>query len=182
MKLANVSRIALIYASHIEWHGCSRRRNVDIINWKRTYFVLVEFNRAGLGLALGLWLLSVLVLSGGVAPLARGDGGNRARLGPRGDRRRRRRRGRRYRDVGQRAQAGCGWAQGHRARRRRQWQEGCRRAICRLTRLLKRENEKSPGSFLNFHNEIRDIDCYQCNCWQLSNYALENYRRNQSLD
>lgn len=150
----------------------SSRRNVDTINWKRTYFILVEFNRAGLGLALGLRLLSVLVLSGGVAPLARGDGGggNRARLGPRGDRRRRRRRGRRYRDVGQRAQTGRGWAQGHRARRRRQWQQGCRRAIRRLTR-LKRGTERSFGSFLNFHNKIRIIDYYR-NWWQLK-YALE---------
>lgn len=83
----------------------------------------MELDRAGLGLALGLRLLSVLVLPGCVAPLARGDGGGRyrARLGPRGDRRRWRRRGRRYRDVRQGTQAGRRRAQGHRARRRRQW-------------------------------------------------------------
>lgn len=112
---------ALLRASHTEWHSCSRRRNVDTINWKRTYFILVELDRAGLGLALGLRLLSVLVLPGGVAPLARGGCGYRARLRPRGDRRRRWCRRWCYRDVGQGAQTGCRWAQGHRARRRRQW-------------------------------------------------------------
>lgn len=56
--------------------------NVDTINRKGTYFVLVELDRTGLRLALGLRFLSVLVLPGSVAPLARGSGrgGYRARL------------------------------------------------------------------------------------------------------
>lgn len=95
----------------------------------------MKLDRTCLRLTLGLGLLPVLILAGRVAPLTRGGGGYGARLRPGGDGGRRWCRWRRYRDIGKGAQAGCGRAQGHRTRRRRQWKEGRRWTVC-LTRLL----------------------------------------------